>query len=310
MGERLREVRTETGRRLGVAQWGDPDGSPVFSLHGTPGSRLGRHPDEDALRRIGARVVTYDRPGYGASDRHPGRRIVDCVADVEAIAEALGIERFIVTGGSGGGPHALAVAARLPQRVTRARCVVSPAPPDAAGLDWLAGMDPQNVREFGWAHQGERVLHPELERLAADDLERIAADPSKALSDDWQLDAADRAVLARSDVQRVVAEMLGEAYRSGVWGWVDDDLALLQPWGFDLAEIAVPVEVRYGAKDVLVPAAHGDWLAEHVPGAHVVVEPDAGHLADPDATLEMLRALIEQARPAATPGTCSPSPAP
>ena len=95
MGERLHEVTTRTGRKLAAAQWGDLTGIPVFSLHGTPGSRLGRHPDEDAVRAIGARVITYDRPGYGASDRLPGRRVVDCVPDVEAIADALEIGRHL-----------------------------------------------------------------------------------------------------------------------------------------------------------------------------------------------------------------------
>jgi pimeloyl-ACP methyl ester carboxylesterase len=292
MGERLREVQAVDGRTLGVAQWGDLQGTVIFSLHGTPGSRLGRPPDEDALRRIGARVITYDRPGYGASDRQPGRRIVDCVPDVEAIADALGIEHFAVTGGSGGGPHALAVAARRPERVARAECLVGAAPPDAAGLDWFAGMDPENVKEFGWARQGEQVLHRELEAQAAEDLERISADPSKLLSEDWQLDAADRRVLARDDVQRMIAEMVREAYRPGVWGWVDDDLAMLEPWGFDVAEVDVPVLVRYGAKDVLVPAAHGAWLAANVPNAEVVVSDDAGHLTDPDARLGHLAELI------------------
>ena len=244
------------------------------------------------MQAIGARVITYDRPGYGASDRLPGRRVVDCVSDVEAIADALEIDRFIVSGGSGGGPHALAVAARLPDRVIRAQCLVGIAPLDASGLDWFVGMDPQNVQEFGWARQGEQVLHRELARLAAEDLERIAADPAKLLSDDWQLDSADRDVLARPDVQRVVLEMVREAYRPGVWGWVDDDLAFLKPWGFELTEIAVPTEIRYGAKDVLVPAAHGAWLAEHVPGAQVFVEEAAGHLADPDKILELLRRLV------------------
>ncbi|HET8657682.1 MAG TPA: alpha/beta hydrolase [Micromonosporaceae bacterium] len=292
MGERLREVRTGDGRRLGVAQWGDLAGVAVFSLHGTPGSRLARPPDEDAVRRMGVRLVTYDRPGYGMSDRHPGRRVVDCVPDVEAIADALAIDRFYVTGGSGGGPHALAVAARLADRVIRARCLVGVAPLDAAGLDFFAGMDPENVKEFGWARQGEQVLHRELTRLAAEDLERIAVDPSKLLSDDWQLDPADRAVMARPDVQQVFGEMVRDAYRHGVWGWVDDDLAFLQPWGFELGEVTVPTEVRYGAKDVLVPAAHGAWLAEHVPGAQVHVEPEAGHLADPEKVLELLRSLV------------------
>jgi pimeloyl-ACP methyl ester carboxylesterase len=292
MTYRLSTIAAADGRALGVAQWGAPDGTPVFALHGTPGSRYGRHPDEDALVRAGLRVVTYDRPGYGVSDRARGRRVVDCAADVAVIADALGIDRFAVTGGSGGGPHSLAVAARLGDRVTAAECVVGVAPFQAPGLEWWAGMDPQNVREFGWAIEGEQVLHDNLARLGEQDLARIEQDPSKILSDDWQLAEADRAKLARPDLQRVLVEAFRGAYAAGVWGWVDDDLAFLNEWGFDLDEVAVPMTVRYGAKDVLVPAGHGAWLASHVPGAKVVVTNDGGHLADPDTRIGELLELV------------------
>src|SRR5450631_4216461 len=125
---RHRSIVVSDGRVLCFAEWGDPAGFPVFSLHGTPGGRLNRHPDESKYAVAGARVITYDRPGYGSSGREQGRSVVDCVHDVAAIADALGIERFAVTGGSGGGPHSLAVAARLGSRVTRARSVVGVAP--------------------------------------------------------------------------------------------------------------------------------------------------------------------------------------
>src|SRR5579862_7273981 len=128
MGDRAIAVTAVDGRRLMVATWGDPDGFPVFHLHGTPGSRLGRHYDESVYVDAGARVITYDRPGYGGSDRKRGRRVVDCVPDIASIADALGAGQFAVVGGSGGGPHSLAVAARLAERVTRACCMVGVAP--------------------------------------------------------------------------------------------------------------------------------------------------------------------------------------
>ena len=292
MAYRLTTITAADGRALGVAQWGAPDGSPIFGLHGTPGSRFGRHPDEAALERAGLRMVTYDRPGYGVSDRLPGRRVVDCADDVAAIADALGIDRFAVTGGSGGGPHALAVAARLGSRVRRAECRVGVAPFGAEGLDWWSGMDRQNVEEFQWAIEGEHVLIENLSRLAREDLARIEEDPSKVLSDDWQLAEADREKLARPDLQRVFVEEMQGAYASGVWGWVDDDLAFVTGWGFELDEIRVPVTIRYGAQDVLVPAGHGAWLASHVPAAEVVVNTEGGHFIDPDTRIEELRALV------------------
>jgi pimeloyl-ACP methyl ester carboxylesterase len=288
-------LQTGDGRQLCYAEWGDPLGSPVFSLHGTPGCRLNRHPDDAAIAAAGVRLITYDRPGYGWSDRLAGRQVVDCVDDVAAIADALGLDTCAVTGGSGGGPHSLAVAARLADRVTRARCVVGVAPVGVPDLDWFAGMDAENIKEFGWAVAGEATLHEKLTEEAGAMMKRVAEDPSKALGDEWQLAAADRSVLRNPIVMQVMREAVPETFANGVWGWVDDDLAFLAPWGFELTEITVPVEVDYGVQDVLVPAAHGAWLASNVPGAVVVVNHDQGHSDTPEHTLELLRTLVNPA---------------
>jgi len=281
------------GRTLAVAEWGDPDGFPVVSLHGTPGSRFGRHYDESAYVEVGARVITYDRPGYGGSDRHRGRRVVDCVSDVAAIADELGVERFAVTGGSGGGPHSLALAARLPERVTRATCDVGVAPFDTPDLDWFEGMDPLNVEQFEWALAGEEVLAREFEREAAEMLERVAADPADVLGEDWQLSEGDRAELGKSERHEVVRQMITEAFRNGVWGLVDDMLCVTRPWGFHVAEIRVPTRIVYGLTDVLVPRQHGDWLARNVPNADVVIDEGAGHISDAAQVTEHYRWLVQ-----------------
>jgi pimeloyl-ACP methyl ester carboxylesterase len=238
-------------------------------------------------------VITYDRPGYGYSDRQPGRSVVDCVSDVEAIAAALGIDRFSVDGGSGGGPHSLAVAARLPDRVARARCDVGVAPYPSAGLDWLAGMDPTNEAEFSRALEGEQALVPYVEKDLAEMVANVAVDPAKLLAG-FELSDADRAVLGRPDFAQLIRDSTAELVRGGIWGWVDDDLCFVKPWGFDISEISVPVEVRYGLTDVLVPAAHGSWLAAHVPNATVVAEADEGHMGDPDRIVELTRWLVER----------------
>jgi pimeloyl-ACP methyl ester carboxylesterase len=289
---RIRFVNVEDGRTLAFEQYGDPDGSPVFLLHGTPGCRLsGRHPDESRVVEAGLRLITYDRPGYGQSPRHKGRRVVDCVADITAIADELGIDRFFVKGGSGGGPHALAAGARLPQRVTRVACDVGVAPYEADDIDWLAGMDPANVREFNWALAGEETLRPELEKQAEEAIAKVEADP-KTLLNEFNLSAADLAVLEDPRVQQRLRATTREAFANGVSGWVDDDLAFTVPWGFDVSELEVPVEIRYGATDVLVPAGHGEWLAAHIPHSTVTVDDSGGHLSDPDEGLEQLRELI------------------
>jgi pimeloyl-ACP methyl ester carboxylesterase len=284
-------VTASDGRSLTFAEWGDPDGFPVFSLHGAPGSRFSRFYDEDAYVEVGARVITYDRPGYGGSDRHRGRQVVDCVADIAAIADKLGIERFAVTGASVGGPHSLAVAARLPERVTKAACAVGIAPFDTPDFDWFADMDPLNVREIQWALEGEDVLEREFDREAAKMLEQVAGDPSKLL-EDWQLSDADRAQLARSEAHEVTRQGINEAFRRGVSGYVDDTLCLVRSWGFEVAEISVPTRVIYGLTDVLAPRQHGEWLARNVPNAEAIVDEHAGHMPDPDEVTERYRWLV------------------
>src|SRR3954447_14617085 len=190
------------GRTLAYAEWGDPEGRPIVTCQGTPGCRLNRHPNQELVRGTGARVIAFDRPGYGQSTRRQGRRVVDVVDDVARLADHLGLAEFAVVGGSGGGPHSLAVAARLGDRVTRAACVVGVAPYDALGDEWFIGMDPLNVKEFGWALDGERRLHAELTREDAEMRARVARDPATVLGA-FDLPDSDRRVLSRADVATV-----------------------------------------------------------------------------------------------------------
>jgi pimeloyl-ACP methyl ester carboxylesterase len=283
VAERLRFVTAPDGREVAFAVWGDPEGFPVMRLHGTPGCRLMRWPDEGLYASLGACYVTHDRAGYGRSSRRRGRRVVDDADDVRLIADELGFERFGVSGGSGGGPHVLACAARLPERVVRAICAVGSAPYGPPGLDhdaWFAGMDPENVREFGLAFEGEEVLVLEHERMQAKFEAQVAADAVNVL-EEFDLSESDREQLARPETMQTIRESIGEHAVNGVYGWSDDVLALTRAWGFDVSEITVPVLIRYGTADVLVPPGHGDWLAAHVPDCVVKVD-DAGHLgSDP-----------------------------
>jgi pimeloyl-ACP methyl ester carboxylesterase len=282
VGERLRTLETPDGRTLAYATWGDPDGFPILSLHGTPGCRFNRWQNEEVYARAGAYWVTHDRAGYGRSDRNRGRSVADEAGDVAALADELGVDRFGVTGGSGGGPHVLACAALLADRVVRAVCAVGVAPFGSLGLEeaeWLAGMDEENVKEIRSALAGEDVLVPSLEELQTDAETRVGVDPSTIL-DDFDLSESDRAQLARPEVMQTVTEATLEQAVNGVGGWADDDLAFVKPWGFDVAAVSVPVLVRYGLTDVLVPPAHGEWLAANVPGCIVEAEASAGHLGD------------------------------
>jgi pimeloyl-ACP methyl ester carboxylesterase len=192
------------------------------------------------------------------------------------------VGQFAVTGGSGGGPHALAVAALLGHRVLRCLADVSIAPYGADGLDFLAGMNQGNVIEFNAALAGEATLRPLLTRERATTLERLADNRADFLGDDYEMSEADRRQMARHLTQ--AKHHLMTCLVPGVDGWVDDDLAFARPWGFDVADIRVPVRLVYGRADNLVPAAHGDWLAAHIPNVVADVT-DVGHLGD-DAQVE------------------------
>jgi pimeloyl-ACP methyl ester carboxylesterase len=276
-------VTTVDGRVLAVAEWGDPQGLALFDLHGTPGGRISYWQDPSIDARYGIRRITYDRPGYGESTRLPGRNVADAVPDVVAIADALGIDRFAVTGGSGGGPHALACATLLRDRVLRCLLEATPAPCDAEGLDWLAGQTAGNIAEWGAAVAGEDSIRAiaQQERLTV--LERLAVGRTDILGDAYELSRPDQEQLARHIAR--VADDLGSALAHGVDGWVDDDIAFTRPWGFAVAPLSMPAYITYGRLDTLVPAAHGDWLAAHIPNATVVVLDGAGHLGD-DAQVE------------------------
>ena len=287
MAEPLRTLQTADGRTIAYAMWGDPDGFPVLALHGTPGCRLQRWPDDSLYRELGVSLVTHDRAGYGRTSRLHGRSVADAIDDVIAIADDLGYERFGVSGGSGGGPHVLACAALHPDRVIRATCLVGVAPYGGAGLEhavWVDGMDPENVKEFTLALEGEAAVTEYVEAQQAEAERRVAVDPSSLL-DEYDLSESDRAQLARPEVMQIFREATVEWAANGVGGWVDDDLAFTRPWGFDVSAISVPVLVVYGTADVLVPPVHGEWLAANVPGCLVKVE-EGGHLgSDPVADI-------------------------
>ena len=285
-----REVKSG-GRLLAVEITGAPDGSPVFLLHGTPGSRIGPKPRGSVLYRRGIRLISYDRPGYGDSTRHEGRYVAHAAADVEAIADELRLDRFAVVGRSGGGPHALACAAMLPDRVTRAAVLVSLAPPDAAGLDWYDGMTEDNIRDFSTVDQDLPTL---VDRLGAR-ADRLRRDPGAifdVLRD--QLNVVDRRVVNDFAIRRLLADSYREALRTGPAGWIDDVCALRRPWGFSLRSITAPVRLWHGADDSIAPVGHTRWLARCVPGARIQVQTGAGHFAAVEILPEILSWLAAE----------------
>ncbi|MFJ6938433.1 alpha/beta fold hydrolase [Streptomyces sp. NPDC101118] len=282
-------VRAADGRHLLVERLGDPRGKPVFLLHGMPGSRLGPAPRGMVLYQRRMQLIAYDRPGYGGSDRHPGRTVADVAQDVAAIADALGIERFAVAGRSGGSPHALACAALLPDRVTRAAALVGLAPWDADGLDWFDGMTAHNVREYTTA-----TVDPE--ELAARLIPRadgIRKDPKRLLDELRQeLTDHDKMIVADAGLRLMLEANYREGLRTSAYGWIDDLLALSSPWGFDPADIRCPVLLWHGEQDVFSPVGHSRWLARRIPGATTTIEPAAAHFAAFRALPQILTWLL------------------
>jgi pimeloyl-ACP methyl ester carboxylesterase len=293
IAERLRTVAAPDGRTVAFALWGDPNGFPIFGNHGCPGCRFDRWPDEALYADLGVLLVTRDRPGYARSTRRHGRSVVDDVDDVVLVADSLGAGRFGVSGASGGGPHALACAARLPDRVVAVSVAVSPAPVGQGGMTydaWIEGMDPENVAFSKLEITGdEPALTEKLEELRIHVARNVARDPGAAIGN-FALSEADEASIQQAEMARVLVESGLEWTQGEVGGWVDDSLALARPWGFDLGEIEVPVVLSYGLTDVLVPAAHGHWLASRIPECDAWVDDEAGHFAQ-DPAGELRRRL-------------------
>lgn len=263
-------------RCVAVDSWGNPRGFPVFLLHGTPGSRSGPVPRTSVLYRLGIRLISYDRPGYGGSDRAKGRSVADAAWDVLAIADHLKLPEFGVVGRSGGGPHALACAALIDSsRLRSVAVLVGLAPTNAEDIDWIDGMTSSNADEY------EQVSNGNGDAVVANLTQRaheIREDPENLLQVlEKEMTDSDRVVVTDLGFRRLLTASYREAVRCGPFGWIDDVLALNRPWAFDLEKITVPVQLWHGQDDVFAPVHHAHWLAEHIPDSEVDVQPKAAH---------------------------------
>lgn len=264
------------GRTLEYLVSGPADGTTLVLHSGTPSAALFFEPMVATAVRHGLRVVVYSRPGYAGSTPQPGRTVAAAVADVAAILDEIGADRFLTVGWSGGGPHALACAALLPGRCVAAASVAGVAPYGADGIDWLGGMGAENIEEFGAAVAGTEplsaFLSAQVPGLAEVRGDQIAAAMGELVSD------VDRGVLTDEFADHL-AESFRAAVSSGIDGWRDDDLAFVADWGFDLDAVQTPVSIWQGGEDRMVPFAHGGWLANRLTGATAHLDPAEGHLS-------------------------------
>lgn len=272
----MQTLHLSDGRHLDYAVAG-PEGAPVLLIHhGTPGSGIIQRTLVRIAAECGLQTLFYSRAGAGGSSRLAGRSVSDVVPDLVELFDHLGVERCVTTGWSGGGPHSLALGALAPHRIAGVLCVAGVAPYDAEGLDFLAGMGQENVEEFTAAVAGESALR-ELLDPAAQQLREIDA-AGMLENSASQMPPVDRVQLD-DEFGEDMAASFREAVRLGHDGWVDDDLALVKDWGFDVGDIEVPTIVLQGAQDLMVPFSHGEWLAAHIPGAKSHLLPGEGHLS-------------------------------
>jgi pimeloyl-ACP methyl ester carboxylesterase len=279
------------GRTIAYATWGDPEGTPVFIGHGTPGSRLALSPgldDPEWLRQQRLRFIGVDRPGYGFSDPWPEASLLDCAGDFVWVADDLGLERFAALGISGGAPYVLALGVLVPERLRGVAIVSGLGALDRP--DALEEMSEGNVAEIKMAMDSPDDLaaaHREDARAIRDDPEVIFAGLSEELPE------VDRQMLEQPDVRAFLIETLQEAVRQGATGWIDDDLRQVRPWPFRLEEIGtVDVRIHHGEDDTLVPAHHAKHLAEGIPGSRAQLYPDEGHLSFDKHLKEIVQTLL------------------
>ena len=264
------------GREVEYLVEGDPDGFPLVFHHGTPGAAVPYPRVARAAAERGLALVGVSRPGYGASTARPNRTVGDVAEDIAGVLDDLGCQQFITLGWSGGGPHALACAARLHQRCRAAAVGAGVAPFDAAGLKFFEGMGQENVTEYTAALAGRQVLRALLELEVAKFGAVSSEEVAETLGD--LASPVDKAYATGEFASRLLAS-INRGIAQGVEGWLDDALAFTQRWGFDVADIAVPVSVWHGDADWTVPFAHGKWLAAHVAGAEAHLYKSEGHLS-------------------------------
>ena len=271
------EMRTlSDGRRVDVLLGGDPAGTPLVMHHGTPSDATAWAGWSEPCAARGLRLIAMSRPGYASSDRDGGRPVAAAAADAAQVLDQLGADRFLTLGWSGGGPHALACAALLGARCRGAAILAGVGPWRMDGVDFLAGMGPENLAEFGAAEAGETAVESWLQANGAAFRTVTGAELADAFG--GLVPPIDQDEL-RGRVGDDLAAVMRRALAGGFAGWVDDDLAFVQPWGFALDSVAVPVTLWQGDLDLMVPPTHGQFLARAIPGARLEFARGHGHIS-------------------------------
>jgi pimeloyl-ACP methyl ester carboxylesterase len=275
------DLRLADGRTVRVHDSAEGRETEAFTLlwhTGSPQTGALLEPLARAAAERGIRLFSYGRPSYGGSTSHRGRNVASAAADVEQIMDALGVGRFATMGASGGGPHALACAALLPDRVSAVVSLAGLAPFGAAGIDWFAGMasDGASLR----AAIDGRAARERYEQTAEFDPTSFNARDHAALDGDWQS----------------LGDDVAKASADGAEGLIDDDLAFVMPWGFEVASITAPVLLVHGGEDRVIPLAHSQWLLRNLGDAELWLRPTFGHVSILDAAPLAMDWLLAKAK--------------
>jgi pimeloyl-ACP methyl ester carboxylesterase len=284
-------IHLADGRVLGYAEYGPAAGPPLFIFHGLPGSRLAI-PELWSAEPTTLRVIAPDRPGMGTSTFQPGRRLTDWADDVRQLADALGIGRFLVAGFSGGGPHALAVAHGLPDRVIAVGSIAGAGPVSTRDTRTaLRHANPANRLIFALARKAPRLLWPLIAQHAYS-MKRHPAKVVDSAARARSLPEADRQAMTDPHLRVQIIGTASEAFRQGVRGTVHEAHICVQPWGFDPATIKRPVHIWHGGQDTNTPVAMAQHLAEQIPCSSLTIFPAEGHLIVPKHWDEIVNALL------------------
>lgn len=281
-------LQLSDGRQLGFAEYGDPNGKPVFFFPGAPSTRLFHHPDEHIASSLGARVITIDRPGFGLSSFQPGRTLLDWPDDVCELADALSIEDITVAGISAGGPHVAACAFKIPERVTRAIIISGVGPTDAVTdtrqlyrkrqiAITLARKAPWLLRPLIWLLQNPR------------------RDPERYFKRTFtESSPPDQAILSQPEIKAMLIPNWVEGVRQGVRGFVREGIIFSHPWGFPLEEITIPVTLWHGDADSSTPLSMAEHIANTIPNSKLRVVPNEGHFLIFKYWNEILSAIVQR----------------
>jgi pimeloyl-ACP methyl ester carboxylesterase len=280
-------IQLSDGRRIGYQEYGDPKGHPVFFFHGWMGSRLDFAPNDGIARELGIRVISVDRPGCGSSDFQRGRQLLDWPRDIAELADALEIEKFALCGHSFGGPFVAVCAHQLADRITSSAIVAGISPLSFKGATrgmmtmvrlalWIGGRAPLLLRPYV-SMMAMMVKKPGMIRKG---IGSLLPEAELALLDTPRFDG--------------FFENLGEMVRDGTKGAYWDARVFMGKWGFDCADIKIPVSLFYGIADKNVPVQMGEYYRDAIPGSKAIFYEDEGHFIMYTRAKEILSSLLDK----------------